>query len=57
MATTKTKLDELLDELTDAELDFQAFAQRYYDRVSDLNNRLALELLSQGLISDPREAT
>jgi hypothetical protein len=55
-SSTKTKLDELLDELTDADLDFEGFAQKHYERVSDLSNRLAKELLSQGLIHDPRES-
>jgi hypothetical protein len=55
MPSTKTRLDELLDELTEANADFEEFAQKHNDRVSAINNRLADELLAQGLIRDWRE--
>jgi hypothetical protein len=56
MATsTKPKLEELLDELIEAELDFQGFAQKHHERISELHQRLAEQLVAQGLIADWRE--
>jgi hypothetical protein len=51
------KLDALVQELIEANLDLQGFAQKHDDRVSALVNQLADELLAQGLIPDWREAT